>query len=146
MSDRSDRGDDETVGDAELLLRRLLPDWIERDGAGGVRPKSLAFIDRRSGQLSVHRQELTTKDFVLRHHPTHGIAAFPAGGARAEGFEVIADPIANDPSTEDDPSHALVVPPSGMNPSRVKTAARKLALRADTLVIRDATTNDEESE
>lgn len=134
-----DRVDDGSIRDEEVLLRRLLPDWVERDESGRVRPKSLAFIDRRSGELSVHRQPLTSDAFVLRKHPTHGIAAFPAGAARTEGFAVVPDPIQNEPGMEDDPSHALVIPPPGTNPSKVKTLARKLAHRADTVVIREPT-------
>lgn len=137
-----DRVDDGSVRNDEVLLRRLLSDWIERDESGRVRPTSLAFIDRRSGELSVHRQQLTSEAFVLRNHPTHGIAAFPAGAARAEGFAVVADPIANEPDTDDDPSHALVVPPAGATPSRVKTLARKLAHRADVAVIREPANNN----
>lgn len=137
-----DRADDGSVGNDEVLLRRLLPDWVERDESGRARPKSLAFIDRRSGELSVHRQHLTTEAFVLRKHPAHGIAAFPAGAARTEGFAVVADPIENETNMDDDPSHALVVPPPATSPSKVKTLARKLAHRTDTVVIREpANTN-----
>lgn len=132
-----DRVDDGSVRNEEVLLRRLLPDWVERDVSGRVRPTSLAFIDRRSGELSVHRQHLTTEAFVVRNHPTHGIASFPAVAARTEGFVVVADPIANEADDDDDPSHALVIPPPGASPSRVKTLARKLAHRADMTVIRE---------
>jgi hypothetical protein len=79
---------------------------------------------------------------VLRNHPTHGIAAVPAGVARAEGFTVVADPIVNEPNADDDPSHALIIPPSAATPSRVKTLARKLAHRVEVTVIREpANTN-----
>ena len=90
----------------------------------------------------MHRQHLTTEAFVLRKHPAHGIAAFPAGAARTEGFAVVADPIENETNMDDDPSHALVVPPPATSPSKVKTLARTLAHRTDTVVIREpANTN-----
>lgn len=129
----ADRADDGSVDDDEVLWRRIYPDWIERDAAGGARPRSMAFLDRRSGEISVHRAHMTTETFVIRSHPTHGIAALKAKVPRELGYAVVPDPIKNETGVDDDPSHAVLVPPSGAGSKRVKALARQLA-EAATLV------------
>src|SRR5689334_11259446 len=107
-----DRVDDGSVGDDETLWRRIYPDWIEQDPTRGARPRSMAFLDRRSGEISVHRAHLTTEDHVVKEHPTHGIAAIKASIPRQLGYRVAADPVKNEPGMDDDPSHAVLVPPA----------------------------------
>lgn len=127
-----DRRDDGSVGDDEILWRRLLPDWVEPDGSGQTRTRSIAFLDRKSGEISVHRSHLTTESFVLRDHPTHGIAALPAHIPRSNGYTVAADPVQGEEGEDDDPSHVVLVPPSDAGSNRIKTLARVLA-RASTV-------------
>jgi hypothetical protein len=127
------RVDDGTVADDEILWRRLLPSWVEADEAGRTRTRSLAFLDRRSGDISVHRASMTTEEFVLRNHPNHGIAALTAKAARDCGCGVAADPMQDEPDTDDDPSHTLIVPPQGLGSSRTKSLAKDLA-RASTVI------------
>lgn len=126
----ADRTDDGSVGDDELLWRRLYPDWVERDESGNVRARSMAFIDRKSGEISVHRAHLTTETFVLRDHPSHGLAGIAARIPRGHGYAVIADPIEGEVGVADDPSHALLVPPSESGSKRIKALARQLATSA----------------
>lgn len=114
------RADDPTINDDETLWRRILPDWIHTEEGGRIRAKSFAFIDRLSGELSVHIAALTTRDAVLDNHPNHRIVAFKAGLPRSLGFAIVRDP------TPDDPSHALICPsPKG---AKAKTIAEHAAL------------------
>jgi hypothetical protein len=110
------------VRDDEALWRRLIhPDWIAPDG---TRPSSMAFKDRRSGEVSVHRAELTTEAIVVARFPSHGIAECLARVPRDLGLAVLPDP------EPDDVSHALIAStPVG----DVMKQARKLA-RASRIV------------
>lgn len=130
------RVDDGSIADGELLWRRVLDtgEWTMRDETGKVKATSVAFIDRRSGEVSVHRAGLTTEAFVLRNHPTHGIAEIRASMPRALGYRVVADPIVDEPGEDDDPSHAVICPPIDAGSSRIKKLARMLAEQS--LVIR----------
>lgn len=143
----ANRTDDGTVGDDEVLWRRIYPDWIERDGAGRVRARSMAFLDRKSGEISVHRSHLTTEAFVLRQHPNHGIVALQAKVPRTNGYAVADDPIENEPGVDNDPSHALMIPPADAGSKRIKSLAKQLALAAT--IVREPTptmkqTNEDE--
>jgi hypothetical protein len=119
--------DDGSVGNDEVLWRRVFKNWVEPDENGQPRTRSLAFLDRRSGKISVHRSHLTTEAFVLRNHPTHGMVALLARSPRSNGYPVAADPVQDEPGQDDDPSHALLLPPKGAGQSRLKTLAKVLA-------------------
>lgn len=112
------RQDDPTIRDDELLWRRILPEWVHVNPDGSTRPSSVAFIDRRSGEVSVHRAELTDLDLVRAVRPTDSVVEVTAGFVRSLGCIIAADP------KPDDPSHALICP----SPS--KAIARKLAEHA----------------
>jgi hypothetical protein len=122
-----DRVDDGAIPDYELLWRRVHQTWTERDEAGEVRATSLAFIDRRSGEISVHRSGLTTEAFVLRNHPDDGIVELAASEPRALGYRLIADPVVGEAGRDADQSHAVLCPPAGAGTSRIKKLARTLA-------------------
>lgn len=118
--------DDPTIGDSEVLWRRILPrdDWKTEDSAGNVRPSSAAFRDDLSGEISVHIAALTSKETVLDGHPDHSIASITARDARDQGYLVVRRPEA------DDPSHALLIPGPQLTPTSVIKRARKLAKAA----------------
>jgi hypothetical protein len=112
----SERRDDPSIEDDEQLFRRILPQWIHREVDGSCRPQSLAFVDRKSYELSVHRARLTSPNAVLAAHPSNSLVAFRAGMARELGYKVVSDP------QDTDPSHVLICPtPEGRN---AKTIAR----------------------
>src|SRR5436305_1384418 len=110
------RADDPSIGDDEILWRRILPDWVHREPDGSTRPQSIAMVDRNSGELSVHIAALTTVEAILKKRPGDYVVAFRAGAPRGWGLKVVRDP---DP---DDPSHALVCP--SPNQSQAKKLAR----------------------
>src|SRR5882757_9908348 len=110
---QAERQDDPAIADDEILWRRVLPEWIHTEANGNTRPQSISFVDRRSGELSVHRARLTTAERVLNGWPGNRIAAFPASLPRSLGYKLICD------ATDDDASHALVCPsPEGKNAKR----------------------------
>jgi hypothetical protein len=113
------RVDDPTINDDETLWRRILPDWIHTEESGRVRAKSFAFIDRLSGELSVHIAAMTNRDAVLAIRPKDRIVAFKAGLPRSLGFAIVRDP------TPDDPSHGLICPsPKGAKAKAIAEQAK----------------------
>jgi hypothetical protein len=80
------RADDATVGDEEVLWRRIRPEWVQREPDGTSRPGSFAFMDRTpSAELAVHIASLTDPDRVLQGHPQDRLAAVKAGLPRSLG-------------------------------------------------------------
>lgn len=119
------RRDDTSISDDEVLWRRILADyrWTTTKG-GALRPSSVAFIDHRSGGLSVYIGCETTKENVLAGHPGDGIASVTAGQIRALGaFVIIRDaiPLHEDPAGD---AHAVV------RPTPERSAASALARNA----------------
>jgi hypothetical protein len=118
------RVDDPTIPDEEVLWRRIIPAWIHREPTGKVRPGSFAFMDRPSGELSVHIAALTTPDRALAGRPDDSLAAIPAGLPRSLGFAIVRDP------KPDDPSHALICPsPKGSRASKLAEQATWVVLQ-----------------
>lgn len=106
----------------------FLPQWLYQRTDGTWRPSSIAFIDRLSGEVSVHRAALTTVAQVLAQHPADSLAEIQARLPRALGYAVVADP------TPADPSHALICPQEG---GFIKKAdARRMAEQARWVVCR----------
>jgi len=102
------------VADDEILWRRIIPDWLHPLGSGAYRPQSMSFHDRRSGNLSVHRAKLTSREQVLKNRPKDSVAAFSCSLVRSLGLEVRPDPDMNDPS------HALIIPsPEGKKAKKI---------------------------
>ena len=96
------REDNPTIGDDEALWRRIRPEWVHRNPDGTVRPMSVAFQDRLSGEVSFQRAALTTVEQVLKDHPHESIAEIRAGLIRSLGYAVSLDP--------NDPAHVLICP------------------------------------
>jgi hypothetical protein len=119
-----ERVDDLSIPDDEPLWRRILPDWLCPIEDGGFRPSSAAFLDNRSGEVSVHVASLTTAELVLRDRPGEGIAEILAHVPRSLGHAIVRDP------TEQDRSHALICPPVGRGRGRRKQDARLMAGQA----------------
>jgi len=113
---------DEPIEGAEILWRRLTPDWIKRAEDGSVLIASAAFLDNIDGNVSVHIASLTSIADVLRAYPHCQIAAIEAQFVTERGFTIKRDPL------PDDPSHALIKPPVERRTRSVrKQYARELA-------------------
>lgn len=125
-----DRSDDPAVLDEELLWRRIAPDskWVKRLDNGELSTSSMAFIDRRSGDVSVFRAGLTTQADVLRAYPDFGLAEVSVGAVRQCGAVVVADPLPDDDPTS--PAHAVFCYPSG-----AKTKAQRISKLATLIVL-----------
>jgi hypothetical protein len=119
------RVDDPTIGDDEVLWRRIYPEWIQQESDGTARPKSFSFIDRRSHELSVHiASVMVDPNLALQGRPDDSLAAIRAGHPRSLGYALVSDP------KPDDPSHALICP------SPNQGDARKIAKQATWVVLR----------
>lgn len=112
------RVDDPTISDDEILWRRVIPAWLHHEADGTTRPASVAFIDRRSGELSVHLASIMgDPNLALHGRPNDSLAAIKAGHPRSLGFAIVRDP------QPQDPSHALICPsPAG---ARAKQIAKQ---------------------
>lgn len=113
--------DDPTIGDHQVLWRRIAPSQIRVDENGHEEPISGAF--RETG-ISVHIASLTTREAVQAKYPQHKLIGFTAGDARAEGYIVNHDP------QEDDRSHALVIAREELTKNPALARARRLRDRA----------------
>lgn len=98
--------DDQSISDSEILWRRILPRYIKSDPSTGKPVPSSAAI--RTKEMSVHISSLTTVEKALADYPDCSLISFSAGVVRSQGCIIIRDPIKDDPSQRDDPSHALV--------------------------------------
>ena len=120
------RLDDPTIGDDEILWRRIRPEWLHRESSGQVRPGSFAFIDRLTGEVSVHIASIMRdSNLALEGHPDDNLAAIRAGHPRSLGYAIVRDP------KPDDSSHALICP------SPNQGDARKIAKQAMWVVRRN---------
>jgi hypothetical protein len=120
------RVDDRSIADDEILWRRIIPEWLCREADGTIRPGKVAFIDRLSGEVSVHIASiLGDPNLALRGRPADSLAAIKAGHPRSLGLAVVRDP------KPDDPSHALLCP------SPTPGKARQIAKQAVWVVLRN---------
>lgn len=126
MTQRID--DKNTISNDDLLWRRIVnkPQWFSCTEDGNCRVSSAAFIDRYTGEVSVHLARLTKQEKALAGRPDDGLVALSAAIPRANELIVAYDP------KDDDPSHSLICSPSGSGISKSK--ARKLADAANWLV------------
>lgn len=109
----------------EILWRRIIPNWLCQESDGTFRPAKVAFIDRLTHEVSVHRAAIMgDHGLALTGHQEDSLAAVVVGDVRAQGLAVVADP------TPDDHSHALICP------SPTDGKARKLAKGATWVVLR----------
>jgi len=122
------RVDDPSIGDHEVLWRRIHPHQIIQEPDGTWRPGSFAFIDNTAAhELSVHIAALSTPTLALQGYVDQSLVAIVAGSARSLGYAIVRDP------TPDDPSHAVICP------SPNKSHARILAKSATWVVLRTPT-------
>jgi hypothetical protein len=112
---------DPSIGDDEVLWRRIIPQWVYQMPNGESRPSSAAFLDNYTGEVSVHLAALTDVHRVLAGRPNDRLAAILAGFPRSLGHVIACDP------TENDPSHTLICPPPHKSKSQRKSDARKIA-------------------
>src|SRR5438270_769778 len=99
------RVDDPTIADDEILWRRIVPEWLHQEPDGTVRPAKVAFIDRLSGEVSVHIASIMRDpNLALDGRPLDSLVAIPASLPRSLGLAIVRDP------TPNDPSHALICP------------------------------------
>ncbi len=111
----TERADDPAIRNEDELWRFVHPTQLYFDPqTNRLRPKSGAFIDRNTGEMSVDVARLTSLDVVRDRKPQHSIARFTAGDVRMmeTKYLVCSDPILPDnPSQEPpNPAHAVVCP------------------------------------
>lgn len=108
--------DDTSVGNDEILLRRIRPDWVEpaAESPNGVALRSIAFqnLDEDKQFMSSHLLTILQSlglpaESILNGHPGYGLVQYTAGYARAAGQAIVRDP------KPDDPAHMHVVGPKG---------------------------------
>src|SRR3989442_5587798 len=119
-----DRTDDSSIKDEDPLWRRILSSWVHRNPDGTVRPSSVAFLDRLSGEVSVHLARLTNVERVLAGHETDSLAEIQARVPRSLGHAIVRDP---EPA---DPSHALICAPRDRGINKRKRDAHEMAVRS----------------
>jgi hypothetical protein len=109
----------------ESLWRVILPqlNWIVADPNSdtGCRATSMAFLDSRSDELSVHVARMTSEDEVLVDFAGSGIAEFLARVPLDLGHSIRMEP--------PPPSHAVIYPPPTSGKKR-KENARLMAMSA----------------
>lgn len=121
----SERADDRSIADPARLWRRIIPRWVYHEEGEPPRPQLAAFIDRHTGEVSIHIADLTTPEKALAGRPDDSLAEVTAGLARSLGLMVVRDP------TEEDPSHALICPcPTKSQAKTLARAARWVVLRS----------------
>jgi len=106
------RVDDDSLGNDRLLLRRILPEWIISE-KGVCRPQSIAFVDRRTNEVSVFVADLTNAESVLEGHPEASLVAFAVEIPRSAGGIVARTP------ENPDASHRVLCYPSNSSMKRV---------------------------
>ena len=124
------REDDPSIPDDELLWRRICnqPAWWKIEPGGSLRPSSVAFLDSYTGEVSVNRASLTTREKTLAGRPDDGLIEIEAAFPRSLGHRVVSDP------EPDNPAHALILPPATQTPKTRKADARRMAEAARWLV------------
>jgi len=130
----STRVDDPTIGDDEILWRRILPEWLHRepDGASGRHP-SLLSTGRHRRIISPHCIADQSRACAPRLPNDSLVAIRPV--TTFLGYAIVRD------ATDEDPSHAIICPsPNGGN-------ARKIAKQfLDWVVLRPHQPNETQPE
>jgi hypothetical protein len=133
--------DDETIGDGDILYRRLPPEQLpDREDGVGKRVATNAFNDTRDpAGVSVYLREvmerlgLEVKDVVDGCSPGWGVAAVSASQVRAQRMGIVRDP--DPPNTKPhpcNPAHALI---KGLQPGRAgKNQSKALAKAAEVYI------------
>lgn len=98
--------DDPSIGNDEVLLRRLQPDWIVPGDHGRMRIASAAFKHKELSILfyTLLQRQSRPVDDALCGHSDNSICSIKAGLARDLGQSVLYDV-----EPPNDPAHGLVV-------------------------------------
>jgi len=130
----ANRVDDTSVGDQELLWRRILDRpmewWTERED-GSIRPSSAAFKDS-ANEVSVNVASQTTQSAILKDYEPNGLVSIPASLPRSLDHIVAAT---NEPDDPDDPSHRVICPSEHLGRKGRMKAAKAMAMQASWLVL-----------
>src|SRR5262245_38832351 len=94
--------DREAIPQAALLYRRLLADWVKKEADGALSVSSIAFKDRRTGDVSVHWDAHVTVAQITARFPNRGLASIIAEVPRSLDHPVSWNP------QPDDHSHSLI--------------------------------------
>ena len=104
MSTAARREDDEDILGSDLLWRALLPKWIVPAESEGVRVSSAAFLDRRTGEVSVDVAKRTTLEAARNRKTFPDFAELRAETPRTNRHLVASAP------EENNDAHALICP------------------------------------
>jgi hypothetical protein len=94
--------DDPTIGNDEILWRRVSPDKLLSITGSDVPPPSNAFRSN-AVEISVNRANLSSVEATLRDYPDNSLVAVTAGAVRAAGCLVVSAP------KIDNLAHALII-------------------------------------
>lgn len=125
-----ERVDDGSIPDDERLCRRLLPDWVVWDDPAAPRCSSAAFIDRRTGEVSVFRASMTTHEAILRDHPEDSLGEVEARVPRGFGYKVVPDPDPGDPGA----AHSVICPKATKSHAKMMARQTRLAVVRERIV------------
>ena len=124
--------DDPTIGDDEVLWRRVSPEQIHSaEESDPPPPPSLAFKSNVV-KISVNRSSLTTVDATLDGYPQHSLLGVTAGSVRAAGCRVAGQPV------EGNAAHVLILG-SGPDGRLKPPEAKRIAAHATWVVYRRGT-------
>jgi hypothetical protein len=132
MEGFSDYADDPNIADADVLWRRVRPDWVNWDeNVGAWRPSSAAFQNSSDGSpmsVLIEKIVITTNraaiDMLSGRYADHSLCAFTAGFARELGHQV-----ATLPRVLDEPAHGWV---AGKKTESVK---QKMKRRSEWVIV-----------
>ena len=88
--------DDASIGDDEIVLRRVREDWVVFDeNVQRWRPSTQAF--RQDGPISVYLISETMPDMVANEGPERFMCSITVGALRGLGLGVVHDPASGGP-------------------------------------------------
>ena len=126
--------DDASISDDAILLRVLLPGWTCLKN-GRYRPKSMAFTDGRSKEVSCFIAGEGVEEKVRSMFPGHEIAAVPARIVRESGFAIERRPGDCPQYTGDPNAHVVIGCPTEIPNKEYERNARKIAVHPATSIL-----------
>jgi hypothetical protein len=125
------RPDDPSILGGAWLLRALPFEGWYKIEEGGVRATSIAFTDRRSGEVSCYLDTPERRRDLSKHFPGCYLARFTADQARECGFNVTSAP---DTDPQQSMEHiVLTFAREGASNGAIQRAAKMLALRCEVI-------------